>query len=502
VNKVGLVTALQNFGQWADGFPEVPSFDDMSHNDKIQSAIDSARTHVQDLFKSRATGQELELDNESELTASANDDMWDQPYYEEDGVDRNGLEEHHNPLLAGMPDLEHTTEKRDYVQNVVHNYAVETLATPPELYESGGHDDQDIVAKGGHIKGSNATQGGLDIIQQKRANKDFSAIILNEDIRARERDITRQLLESIKEAREFLANLTDEDLDTNNTSASSVENRKKLREYLKLHGMDLDDYINEDGTIDRERLDEDLKAKDREYRAESTNANKNVFMLAQTQAADIDTTNLLGAPIAQNAFSRACAETDETCSPSYEIDERTPEEATNEILASMGFAPVSHNNSLENDAFASVTPPSSDDGFASTSYTSADDGFSSASTSNSDNNEFASASYASTDDGFSSVTASESDNDGFASISTITEGEEFASFSSLSDDTYNSVAEAIEATEQPEESSLLPPGEWKTMEISSAFQERSLVAETAQPANQPIYGGQDNADIIALPKIA
>ena len=437
VKKVGLATALQNFGRFADGFPEVPSFENMTHVDKIQTSLDTARNHVQNVFSFASQENEADLNLENAL--SADDEMWDTPY----GLD-------------GAPDINNTTAHQDHVSELSHNYAVETLGTKPDFDTTSGHLDSDIVNKGGTIKGGNATNDGNAIVEKRKAEQAFTSIYMNQLLREQTRDQTRFMLEQLKETREFLANMSDADLDTNNTSAESVAKREKLRLYLEEQDLDINDYIKEDGHIDRERMDKDLEARKAQYEANEVS----VEVSNATNAVEIESgkkNNPLRAteqPSTTVAFNNSCANSSVECTSESELKQDKYPNALLFTGDSMFASIMGGDTSFLAENSAEETSISTDDKAVLVS-----------------SNE---------------ITASE-------------EGHETASSIETSDRDYESisVAEAVTATDQqPQEVSLLPLGEWKTMEISSAFQEQSFatVDTLAQAANQTVYDSEDTYD--------
>lgn len=244
MDKVGLAAALQNFGQWADGFPEVPAFEDLTHNERVQSAVDTARDHVQNLFTAKAVGPELDLDA-SELEFSANDDEWDQPY---------GLEDDN-------ADIDNTTETDLEHRRTIDDYAVKAIAKDPSSFEwDNGHGDQDISVNG-HIKGGQATQQGLTLTREERTNKAYTDLLL-----------TQRMRDSILEQNDYLERLHHEIRMINavqtfvnekikNDVALTLQEREDLARSLRYLDLDIDDYVDDNGNIiDPDRLNDDLDA--------------------------------------------------------------------------------------------------------------------------------------------------------------------------------------------------------------------------------------------------
>lgn len=190
---------------------------------------------------------------------------------------------HAGPALAlvvnnSLRDLDvglvHMEEEK--LGRTVHNYAVGEIGKPSEdnpFAKAGGHDDADIDTKMGHIKRGNATQSGYAISEEKkqqRLMRTFNAVNRIYDDARRLADLEQRMTDLLKEIRELndsliAANEAEDLLDDHEDINTNLSKRNQLARRARAAGVDVEDYTDDNGDLDTERLREALRNKRNEH---------------------------------------------------------------------------------------------------------------------------------------------------------------------------------------------------------------------------------------------
>jgi len=342
VKQVGLTAALQNRGQFADGFPKIKSFEDMSYGAQVQRALDTAREHVRKVFGDASVG----FENKHELNGNQNhytgDNEWDEPY----GID-------------DAPDLKITTKQKEKDDQTTNDYVLADLDIGSSLRDPNSYDPTKgvIATKIGRAALNNTAIDSLNAVKEKKDREAYAFLVSNQRLKDQIREQTKYLLERLKEARAFLASMSEADLDTKNTNAESIDKRKELRRRLEEMGLDINDYIGENGTLDSKRIDQDMIA------AAATQMgldNVSTRILQNKTKPEINANELLGTPIPTQTFNAASTTTNGN--DGAEIADQAPEDVAKSMLASLGFSSGSNIDSMKNDDF--TFEPESEGDFA------------------------------------------------------------------------------------------------------------------------------------------